>query len=739
MLNRLSTRWGIGLAAALSVALALAGREIFYGVPVSGELLGKLSLKWALGLGLAWLGLAAAAALAWLAALAPARLAGLGRGLARRRSGIFGGAPADPQPGAAAEAQSHGAAETPLALTAGDAPHPVSKPPSSLSPALAFLISIVLAAGVAFILPILLFFTLPGIGLGGQFTRLVLLLAAAAVIGFLTTRSATRPISLPAFLGGLIAAGAAHLIVHRFSGVSMYPFSLSWSEGNRLFDYSLVVDPGRYTILDPQSLRYGGYGRNLLWGLPFLLPDTSIALHRAWDGVLWTLPYLALGWGLAAYAGARRWLRLAFAGWLFLFLFQGPIYSPLLLSALAVVWAAAYWGDLRRSPTAADTPDAPTNPWRMLLAAAVVAAAGYYAALSRWTWLPAAVIWPALLLSETLPTDWLSALRMRRWRGLISGFGPVLLISLAGLAGGWLANPKLLQVERLKTSTTLAQPLLWYRLLPNATFPWGVLPALALAVGPLLVLMGGWLYTRRWRVSGLTALAAGAGLTVLLGGGLVASVKIGGGSNLHNLDMFLTTMAILAAMAWRGANGGGLLRSGGVGVGARWLPAVLTLAVLLPAWAAMSSGQPLVFPDGEVWRKALGVVNRQVQEAKTSGEVLFIDQRQLLTFGYLTDVPLVAAYEKRYLMDHAMAGDEAYFAPFYDDLKAHRFALIVSDLQFVSKKNSSYAFGEENNAWSHWVSQPLLCYYAPMRTLQEVDVQLLVPRLRKPPAGLTCP
>jgi len=34
-----------------------------------------------------------------------------------------------------------------------------------------------------------------------------------------------------------------------------------------------------------------------------------------------------------------------------------------------------------------------------------------------------------------------------------------------------------------------------------------------------------------------------------------------------------------------------------------------------------------------------------------------MDQRQLLTFGYVPKIPLVDDYEKKYMMDTAMTGD----------------------------------------------------------------------------------
>lgn len=112
-----------------------------------------------------------------------------------------------------------------------------------------------------------------------------------------------------------------------------------------------------------------------------------------------------------------------------------------------------------------------------------------------------------------------------------------------------------------------------------------------------------------------------------------------------------------------------------------------------------------------------------------------MDQRQLLTFGYVKNVPLVSDYEKKYMMDQAMAGDSDYFKQFYKDLSNKRFSLIISEPLFTNIKSTPANFGEENNAWVSWVAQPLLCYYKPLVTLSAVNVQLLVPRY----APTNCP
>jgi hypothetical protein len=270
--------------------------------------------------------------------------------------------------------------------------------------------------------------------------------------------------------------------------------------------------------------------------------------------------------------------------------------------------------------------------------------------------------------------------------------------------------------------TMLDQPLLWYRLLPNATNSSGILLAAVLAAAPLVAILCWAVVTRRWPVSWLQGLVYLAASLASLLVGLAASVKIGGGSNLHNLDMFLVTLLILAGLALAGRDELGWRAWSLVG------QILLFLALALPAIAGVRSGEPLRLPNPLSVDQALQTISTEVSRAGKSGEVLFIDQRQLLTFGYIRDVPLVPEYEKKYMMDMAMGNNATYFDSFYADLRRGRFALIVSDVLRAPRKGESDSYGEENNAWVRWVVKPVLCYYQPLETFANVRVQLLAPR-----------
>jgi len=82
--------------------------------------------------------------------------------------------------------------------------------------------------------------------------------------------------------------------------------------------------------------------------------------------------------------------------------------------------------------------------------------------------------------------------------------------------------------------------------------------------------------------------------------------------------------------------------------------------------------------------------------------------------------------KKKVLINWTMAKYNIYFSNFYQDLSDHRFSLIISEPLRAPIKDSSYQFGEENNAWVQWVVKPVRCYYHPIESSKEVQVQLLV-------------
>lgn len=526
-----------------------------------------------------------------------------------------------------------------------------------------------------------------------------------------------------ALVGGVLF-GTIFALGISFREAVNYPFSLGWSEGNLLWEYSLLYGRGLYGYsLDEKVGSLLGRGRQSLWGLPFLFGPVSIALVRFWSAFIFTIPYILLGFYLFVnekkYSGI--WVLLGL--WSFLFLSQGPIYTPLVLAAILVAFSR------RKS---------------LWISVPLVALAGYYAQMSRSTWLFAPAMW-AVLMTFLDPALSNSENRKGRWlRSIVLG--------LAGLLGGYLLpevfksirtisnstglNPGLLSIEGISSKVS-RQPLLWSRLFPNATSGAGILFGLILAAGPLLSLVIILIAKKRWRLDVWQKLALAGILGAFLVVGVVISVKIGGGNNLHNLDMFLIGTLFATSLSWEAG-----LKQWVISIDTQkfWLRLIIFVAVLYPAMLPMINVQPFILPPKVETQEVLNSVQKYILEGNQKGEVLLMDQRQLLTFGFVQNIPMIPDYEKRYMMDMAMADEAGYFNKFYKDLADHRFSMIITEPLHTGFQGSEFEFGNENDAWVKWVSIPLLCYYEPVETYPIYGVQVLVPKRMEPPVeGVLCP
>lgn len=587
-----------------------------------------------------------------------------------------------------------------------------------------------LMAAVVLIIPMwLLQYSYWGTVFTGTYMRLLLLLSIGVIVGVLTTSRKEPLFIMPDMVVGLLLAAASFTLGWAFTGVVNYPFGLSWSEGNRIWDYSVLFGHRLYNYpADKPIFAFIDLGRQALWGLPFLLSKVSITQVRLWDALVSTIPYAVLGWVVFQRDKKHFSTWLLVGVWTFLFLNQGQIYTPLVLSAIlvAIAWRRPLW-----------------------IALPLIVLAGYFAQLARFTWMFAPAIWAGMLYIADNPPD-VGVIAKQK---VITSASAV----LAGFLGGYLI-PHLFKTAQTSLASLSAdtlimsevspdtqvisvaglehvisrQPLLWERLLPNQTFGPGILLGLFWATAPLIVLLIYLVWSRRWRLHWLQGAALVGALLVFLGVGLVVSVKIGGGSNLHNLDMFLIGLVFVAALAWKAVGGQALVHLEQESI---WVQSLLALMMFLYVFPYVRGATPLGLPSDQTVQKALTEIRQQVEDASKTGEVLFIDQRQLLTFGDVPKIPLVVDFEKKYMMDKAMSSDVQYFQPFYEALAQRRYALIVSEPLKENIHQTDYQFGDENNAWVKWVSGPLLCYYRPESTFKSVKVQLLVPR----EGGSDCP
>jgi hypothetical protein len=536
------------------------------------------------------------------------------------------------------------------------------------------------------------------------------------------TRSHIRLITLPNLSIGVLLVTGALVCGDAAVTITDYPFSLGWSEGNRMWDYSILFGRALYDYpADRPIFAFIDLGRQSLWGLPFLLPNPSIMLVRFWNAFLITVPYAVFGWIVFRKGTKSSNLRALCGLWTMIFLSQGPIYTPLVLIAIlvAIAWSSPPW-----------------------IAFILILLAGFYVHINRFTWIFAPAVWASMIYFGEINFSG----RKPDWRKLISASA----VTLAGLLGGYIlprwrtighALTSMIAPDYLPniavapdsdivsvgglSSVISRQPLLWERLLPNPTYETGVLIGLLAVTIPVIVFLIYLVRTKTWQLDWIRGSILLVNLALFLGVGIIISVKIGGGSNLHNLDMFLIGLVFTAALAWQA---GGYREVVELEQGPKWLQMLFVLMVILLAYPTLRWIRPLQLPSRDYVERTLNEIRGQVTEAKGRGEILFLDQRQLLTFGYIKDVPLVVEYEKKYLMDNAMAGDAQYFEQFYSDLLNRRFSLIVSEPLFNKLQGSDSQFGEENDAWVNWVSKKILCYYRPLSTFRETRVQLLVPR-----------
>ncbi|NOT04591.1 MAG: hypothetical protein HOP27_08340 [Anaerolineales bacterium] len=576
-----------------------------------------------------------------------------------------------------------------------------------------------------------------GIVFQGFFIRSLIWIVVVLIVAFLASKEDTL-FGWKEVLGAFVLTASAFSIAVSLQGVTDYPFSLGWSEGNRLWDYSTLFGRSLYKYPADQNI-YVLLDRGRLWvgGLPFLIPGLTIEMARLWVGLTLVVPYFLIG--IAAFRSLdrsnRHWFFIVL--WIFLFLKQGPIHIPLVLCAALtiLIWGRSLW-----------------------ISIPLVILAGYFAQTSRYTWMFAPGIWIGMLE--------LAGASLRNGKLVGSQWTRAIALGIAGVFGGYLL-PKILPLlersvsienvgEQIANSGFTAegiagevsrQPLLWYRLFPNSTYGSGILAGLLIAVAPLLIILFWLAITKKWVLNIWQKLALIGSLLAFLIVGLVASTKIGGGGDLHNMDMFLIGLAFTAVIAWYNGGRESILNPNQLPV---WMKIVVIASLVIPAvvpWRQMRSHQYAeqasalvtltdapdeksldLLPSDEKVNRALEKVQGEVAVAKDVGEVLFLDQRQLLTFGYITDVPLVPEYEKKVLMNEALSANAEYFQSFYEDLAARRFSLIVSERLFTPIKDSSFEFGEENNAWVTWVANPILCFYEEKITVKEIGIQLLVPK-----------
>ncbi len=535
-----------------------------------------------------------------------------------------------------------------------------------------------------------------------SFTRLSLFLITSVIIATLLTlwRNHSWWKSLALSLLGLAAIFNAAWF---FLQVSTYPLSLGWSEISRYYQASFYFSESVYG--KALALPITHPSRYLLQSLPYLLENLPLWGHRLWQALLWLSMAGITVWAFTRrFALKRGWLAIAFVLWVYLYLMQGAVFYHLLPAVFIVLFTF----DPRRF-------------WRSLF---FVVIASIWAGISRINWLPLPGALAVLLyLMERPFAKEEGSWSLSYWAQPIVYF---LTGSITALLSYWLYIQNSGVPDLAQFGSSFTSDLIWSRLWPIDAFPTGILPGILLVSLPLLLVL--WLNRKiARRIHPLRWLAIAIILLVFFVGGLIVSVKIGGGTNLHNMDAYMVLLAVLVAQFFFGRLAFEERKEEAQSIRISWSNAALLISI--PVLFALLNGGPLELPDRALTEKAIEQIQVESDRSLAAGtEVLFISQRHLITFR-MVDVPLVHDYEKLFLMEMAISHNDPYLLEFQKDIDDQRFGLIVTDpLHRNIREDDEDSLAAENNEWVRLIARPILCAYEPIVTYTELSLELFEPR-----------
>ena len=504
---------------------------------------------------------------------------------------------------------------------------------------------------------------------------------------------------LIALLSIVVFQSTLHLLLVYWPRVTDYPFAMGWSETSRYYYPSLFLSEKVYGQQYPWPILHPTL--HLLLAPPYMF-EAPLWVHRFWQvAVRYALVAAvvpALMSRLHIPGSAGRWLV---ALWMFLFLFMGPIYFHLAIPLILLLLGFSAQDDRRT--------------WLVILLASI------WCGWSRLNWYPLPGILAAVLYFMEVPYRGKSVLRYLLKPALWS---------IVGTLTAFLAQRVYIVLSGLSDSsifyTSLASSLLWYRLLPNASYSLGILPGALLASLPAWIAMAVSIRSRRsdWHPIRLNLIFAA--LLAFFLGGLVVSLKIGGGANLHNMDAYfsllLIVLAYLAFARYQTEQGGAAQPAA-----LHWL--LLTALILMPAWSYLQFNIGFRTRDTPRTQEVLRSLQGYVDQANTQGgEILFITQRHLVSMHMLENIRLVPEYEREDLMEIAMANDLEHIQTFQEDMEAQRFALIVVDPLNYNILSKQRSFSEENNVWVTRIMRHILCNYREEIVFPADDIALYVPQ-----------
>ncbi len=502
-----------------------------------------------------------------------------------------------------------------------------------------------------------------------------------------------------ALVAVILCQSTLHLLLIYWPRVTIYPFAMGWSETSRFYYPSLFLSGEVFGQKYPWPILHPTL--HLLLAPPYLF-DAPLWFHRFWQVAL---RYILVGAIVPALlkrlsipSRAARWLV---GLGMFLFLFMGPVYFHLAIPVIIILLGFSHENDRRT--------------WVAVLLASI------WCGWSRVNWYPMPGIIAAILYLMEVPLNGKSV-----WRYLAK---PALWF-VVGTLVAFLFQRVYIALSGISDSslfyTSFLSDLLWYRLWPNSSFSFGILPGIVWTSLPIWLVVYILLRSRKrdWHPIRLAFIFAA--ILVICLGGIIVSLKIGGGANLHNMDAYFILLLIFTAyliFARYRTESGELAQP----IPLNWL---LVLALIYsPVSTYLPFGVGFKTYDPARTQTVLASLQEHVDAVNArGGEILFITQRHLISMGMLHHVTLVPEYEREDLMEMAMSNNQPYLANFRRDMENQRFALIVVDPLNYNLLARNRSFSEENNAWVKRVMKYILCNYREETAFPDDEIALYVPQ-----------
>jgi hypothetical protein len=515
-----------------------------------------------------------------------------------------------------------------------------------------------------------------------------------------------------AFLVTVLLQTAVYRVANYLPEITDYPFAMGWSETSRFYWPSLFLS---------ESI----YGQRVAW--PILHPSLHLTLappyffdaplwfHRFWQvAIRFLLLALIAPALLSRLKLENRSLRWLIGLWVFVYVLTLSLYLHLAVPVFIMLWGFSSTNNRRT--------------WIALIAASI------WAGLSRLNWypMPGAIAVVLFLLENRRWT-----VDGGRWdntrsavHGLRSLLKPLTWFTVSTVVA-IITQRIYIAISGIQNAgdfyTSLSSTLLWNRLWPNASYWLGIIPALLIFSAPLWLVLAISLWQRRADWHPLRLGLIGIALLTFLGGGILVSLKIGGGADLHNTDAYAILLLIVGAYLFFGRY---KTESGEQANTPRWHWSLVALLVLVPTWFVLQAKAALPVYDPAQSQATLTALQQRVDSVNAQGgEILFITQRHLIAMKMLKNVKLVPEYEREELMEMAMANNETYLKTFRSQLESHRFAAIVVDPLLINFMGESDSMGAENDAWTRYVGKRILCTYKQAEIFSADRVVIYVPQV----------